>query len=498
MKLRKLIITLTIFSTTFSACTKRLDSLLDNPNAPSLTTADVDLFLNSEQLNFNGFWSNVGDIGGQLGRQQQWGGPFYRNAYTPATFDGMWTTAYTGIINSANALIPLAQAQKKYKQSGIAKVLKAYTLGTLVDCFGDVPYTEANLGAENLTPKVDGGASIYAAVITTLDDAIADFNKTGAAAGPTNDLFYPGGGSSNNYNAAKWITCAKTLKLKFLMQTRLVDASAKAKIQALLTENDLINASSQDFQFQYGANLSAPDSRHPHYAIDYVNTGGVGEYLSNYFMWMVVAEKYGGSATLTNAASDPRSRYYFYRQATNYAWVSQQSAPCAFQAAPPSWYPSVPDQTPYCLIGRGYMGRDHGDNSGAPPDGNFRTAWGVYPAGGKFDNNDNATVKLGDGGGGRGINPIWLSSYTNFLKAEAAITLATGADARALLNTGVGASITKVMGYPATIGVTVPTAAVPSATQITNYTNLVLSRYDNAPDDSKRLNVIMSEYYFMG
>ena len=59
MKLKKLIITLTIFSVAFSACTKRLDSLLNDPNSPSLSTADVDLFLNAEQLNFNGFWSGA-------------------------------------------------------------------------------------------------------------------------------------------------------------------------------------------------------------------------------------------------------------------------------------------------------------------------------------------------------------------------------------------------------------------------------------------------------
>ncbi|HET9057337.1 MAG TPA: SusD/RagB family nutrient-binding outer membrane lipoprotein [Chitinophagaceae bacterium] len=487
MKIKQLIILFTITSVVFLACTKRLDSLLDNPNYPNLSTADVDLFLNAEQLNFNTFWISTSDIAGQLARMRQWGGPFYRNAYQPNSFDFIWTTAYRDVINTANALIPLAQTQKKYKQSGIAKILKAYTLGTLVDCFGDVPYSEANLGGENLTPKADPGASVYAAVIAMLDDAIVDLTKTGSVAGPKNDLFYAG-------SSTKWVTLAKTLKFKFLMQTRLVDPSAAAKIQALITEDDLINTSSQDFQFQYGSNLSAPDSRHPHYAIDYVNTGGVGEYLSNYFMWVVTAQKYGGTPTLTNAAADPRARYYFYRQATNYSWANQQSAPCFVQAGPPAWYPSVPDQTPFCLIGRGYMGRDHGDASGAPPDGNFRTAWGIYPAGGKFDNNDNTTVKLGDGGGGRGINPIWLSSFTYFLKAEAANTLGIG-DARALLKTGVETSIAKVLAFPATINISTPSATTPSTTQVTNYVDLVLMNYDAAPDDDKRLNVIMTEYF---
>jgi hypothetical protein len=39
----------------------------------------------------------------------------------------------------------------------------------------------------------------------------------------------------------------------------------------------------------------------------------------------------------------------------------------------------------YCMAGDGYFGRDHGDPSGIPPDGQYRTAWGIYPAGGDFD-----------------------------------------------------------------------------------------------------------------
>jgi len=187
---------------------------------------------------------------------------------------------------------------------------------------------------------------------------------------------------------ANWITLAKTLKLKFYMQTRLVDNTATAKIQALLTENDLINDPSQDFVFKYGTSVTSPDSRHEHYALDYVNSGGVGEYICNYFMWMVTAQKYGGTV---NLSGDPRARYYFYRQAGTYSWANSQTCPCfvnsQFGTSPtfPSWYPSVPSKTPYCLIGKGYMGRDHGDNSGAPPDGSYRTAFGVYPAAGEFD-----------------------------------------------------------------------------------------------------------------
>jgi hypothetical protein len=498
-----------------SSCKKSLDNLLNNPNYPSPTTADVDLYLNQVQLSFNNFWVTASDYGAQLARQQQWIGPFYRNAYTPTTFDGEWETAYSGgnayfgaysgtlgtsalayggVIPNADALIKIASAQKKYIQSGIAKVLKAFTLATLVDDFGDIPYSEADLGNANTTPKVDQGAAVYAGALALLDSAILDLQNKDAAPGPANDLFYPGGDE-----VANWVTFVKTLKLKLYMQTRLVDPSVNAKIQALLSENDLINDPTQDFVFKYGTSINAPDSRHEHYALDYVNSGGVGEYLSNYFMWMVTAQKYGGNV---NMNGDPRTRYYFYRQVGNYAWANSQTCPCFINsqyanASYPAWYPSVPDKTPYCVIGKGYMGRDHGDNSGAPPDGSFRTAFGVYPAAGVFDADQHEAVQLMDGGLGAGINPIWLSSYTSFLEAEAALSMGitTAGAPRDLLQAGVQTSIAKVMAFPSTVNVTPDPAFVPSATQVSNYINLVLNSYDAATTDDARMNIIMTEYF---
>jgi hypothetical protein len=503
MKYKKIIIgLLLVVAGGITACNKSLDSLLDNPNYPSLTTADVDLYLNQVQLSFNNFFQTASDYGAQLSRQQQWGGPLYANTYQPATFDGEWTTAYTGVVANADAMVPLAQSQKKYIQSGIARVLKAYTLGTLVDDFGDVPFSQADLGANNTTPKVDPGATVYAGVLTLLDSAIADFSKTGAAAGPATDLYYGG-------SATKWITLANTLKLKFLMQTRLVDPTATAKIQALITTNNLINTPAQDFVFTYSKSLS-PDSRHPHYAADYVNSGGVGEYLSNYFMWKVAAEKYGGNVNLPATTSapttgDPRLRYYFYRQTTNYSWATQQSCPCygssIFGTSTfPAWYPSVPDKTPFCVIGKGYMGRDHGDNSGAPPDGAYRSGYGIYPAGGEFDYSQGAAVSLGLGSGGNGISPIWLSSFTAFLEAEAALALGitTAGTPRALLSSGMTQSINKVVGFPTAIGYSnssIPANAFANTTQIGNYMNLVLSNYDAAATNDAKLDIIESEYY---
>ena len=486
MKYNKLIILLFLLST-FAAC-KKLDTGLKNPNSVDPSLANVDLLLNNVQLSFTSVYTTASDVGGALTRQQIMFGPLYRNAYSPESFDGIWGSAYNGAIVNINTLIPLALQQKKYIQAGEAQVLKAYILGTLVDFFGDIPNSEAALGQENLNPKADAGAEVYKTVITLLDSAIANFAKTGAAAGPPNDLFYAG-------SASKWTTAAKSLKLKFYMQTRLVDAAnVTAKVTALMTANDLINATSQDFQFKYSTVNNAPDSRHPHYAANYNNavtgSNSANDFIGDYFMWAMLVEKNGTGSV---SGLDPRRRFYFYRQRTNYADANPQSASCTTLPFPGHYTPDMP----FCLVGAGYWGRDHGDNSGIPPDGPLRTTWGVYPAAGQFDASQGASINNTLGGRGAGIDPIWISSFTSFLEAEAALKLniLVAGTPRFLLEKGIRASIAKVISFPATVNVIVPTANMPSTAAIDNYVNTVLASYDAATTDAQRLNIIMNEYY---
>ncbi|HRI19437.1 MAG TPA: SusD/RagB family nutrient-binding outer membrane lipoprotein [Panacibacter sp.] len=482
MNFKKILMGILLISL-LGACSKKLDSLLPDPNSPAPSTADVDLYLNYVQLSFSGFVNTASDYGSLLTRQQQLGGPTYQNAFSSQSFDGMWTTAYAEIIKNADALIPLAEDQKKYIQAGIAKIIKAYTIATMVDDFGDIPYTEINLGFENSNPHIDGGASVYAAALALIESALTDFTATGASSAPTNDLFYGG-------SATKWATFAKTLKLKLYMQQRLVDNTVESKITDLLNDGDLIDNSAEDFDFKYGTTIDAPDSRHPHYASNYTSTGA-GEYINTYFLWAVCYEK--------GLLIDPRRRFYFYRQNTSYSNVNDQTCPCAFSTRPSYFPPEMPYCLPTLLVGgHGYWGRDHGDNTGIPPDGQYRTAWGIYPAGGEYDHSQAAKVTLEMGGKGAGIQPIWDASFTSFLKAEAAIVYpSTGLDARALLEAGMRTSIAKVLGYGKTVGVDVallyPTF-YPSQATIDAYVTKVLSLYDGAEDNDAKLNIIMREY----
>ncbi|MBS1575988.1 MAG: SusD/RagB family nutrient-binding outer membrane lipoprotein [Bacteroidetes bacterium] len=492
--MRKLLISLTVLSLIVSVgCKKfndKLDNLLTDPNLPSLDAADVDLYLNNTILNFQNFHRAASDLSDPLVRQETMFGPTYFNAYGPTSFDGIWTVAYTSIFKTANTLIPIAEEKGQYVHSGIAKVLKAFTMMTLVDLFGDVPYTEANLGVENTNPKADKGADVYAAAITLLDDAITTLGKS-TNSKPGNDIFYGG-------SASKWTTLAKTLKLRAYVQTRLVDASAKDKINALIADGDLITSAADDFTFRYGSKSSAPDSRDGRYVGNYGTDNGAGSYLGTYAMWICAKEK---------GFLDPRTRYYFYRQClhpTDYSdsrlpdQTTLQFALACFYRAVPAWYPVG---SPYCVLDGGWWGRDHGNNEGTGPDLLVKTTWGVYPAGGALDYDQNISVGQSAGrevgAKGLGMEPIFLSSFNYFLQAESALTLGTTGDPLDLLTKGITASFEKVAAYPGSINYagTSDTTYLITDAKVAKYINYVKNQYNAATSDDAKLNIIEKEFY---
>lgn len=483
MKIKQTIL-FVLLAITILSCKKDFENLRINPNNPSISSADVNLYLNQVQVSFNQFRDNnpsfddaANDFGEQLTRMQAFitTGGLYSNIYVPQYFDNMWTFAYTGVFKHADALIPQAIDKKLYFQAGMAQILKAYTAITLVDYFGDVPYTEADKGGENTNPKADKAQDVYVAALGLIDSAISNFEKPSSET-PTNDLFYQG-------DETKWIKFAKTLKLRYYLTTRLVDAAtSKAKITELVDEDDLVNSDADEFVFTYGTQQNNPDTRHPRYVNNYISAGGALEYVGTYFLWSLTQEK---------GLTDPRTRYYVYRQnLTSEGWDAF-TLPCSVQPRPAHYTTGMP----FCILPNGYWGRDHGDATGIPPDGDKRTTFGVYPAGGNFDNSDEEPVSLGDGARGAGISPIWMASFTAFAKAEAALTLQTPGDPKELLEAGVRASIERVLAFPAEVGITVPDNRIPTEENIDAYVDKVLSLYDAATTDDAKLNVIMKEWY---
>lgn len=107
-------------------------------------------------------------------------------------------------------------AQERDNKTFIIDILEVYAYQCIVDAFGNVPYSEALLGAENSTPVYDDAASIYADLVARLNKDIASLDE-GAASFGDEDLLYGG-------DIASWKRFASSLLLRVGM--RLSDASS--------------------------------------------------------------------------------------------------------------------------------------------------------------------------------------------------------------------------------------------------------------------------------
>ncbi|MCB0599963.1 MAG: SusD/RagB family nutrient-binding outer membrane lipoprotein [Saprospiraceae bacterium] len=502
MKLiHKIFLVALVFS--MSACQMFDLDLLDNPNKATLDDANTDNLYNNVQLNFKNFLNDMWYPTSTLSRMLCNANAYnYLSAYSPESFNTVWYRAYASLLPDMDLTIEKASNNGLGIYIGSIKVMKAYVLMAMVDMFGDVPYSEYGQGTDIIAPGNDSGSSIYAIAQGLLDEAISDINGATNTTKPSGDLIFGGTGT-------KWVTAANSMKLRLALTTRLVDGSAGSKIAAIVNGGDLIDQTSEDMQINFGSNRDNPNSRHWLYNTDYEN--GDPDFQSNYYMWLLRAEKRNEDGTV--AVIDPRIRFYFYRQ-TDKLSDNPNDWSCHFSELPnnasrPAYYSAIDPDMPYCIAGEdGYWGRDHLNSEGVPPDGNFRTGYGLYPAGGQFDDNSFAVIKkLGTTGGlGKGIAPILLASYVDFMRAEAALTANTGEDARALLESGVKKSIEKVIGFkslvPTTMSrtvvdrqnnsATIEELYVPDAEDIQKYVDFVLARYDAASD---KLDVVMKEYF---
>ncbi len=475
--MKKYIYSLLCAATMLFASSCDLD-LLENPNAVTAETADPNFLLNRIQLDYTGFYQGISNTGMSLTRMVNQGSAQYESAYTPQSTNGWWSNSYSNILADIRFLEPLAEEGNLQGHLGIAKTIEAMVLFHLVDVFGDVPYSEA-LDAAQFNPKVDPGKSVYDAALATLDEAAAHFAAAPTGSGTPNDYFY-------NRNYTKWTRLVNTLKLRYYLNLRLTDeGTANSGIDALVAGNNMLKVG-DDFIFRFGTSTANPDSRHGNFVGSY--TSGGGTYHSTYYMWHMTEAK---------GFDDPRARFYWYRQVLVNS-TNVDEIECIGQIAPPHY---LAGGFIYCLPGqRGYWGRDHLDPDGVPPDGLKRTMWGIYPVGGRFDNNSaSPTNNPALGAQGAGLYPIMLAANVDFMLAEAALEIdGDAAAAKDYMLAGIRKQMNYVTGFALStqeagaINTFFDAKDTSLAEDIDAYISFVSTEYDDAPN---KMYIIGREYW---
>lgn len=509
----------------FSGCeTMDLDQL-ESPSQPGADLLDPVYAFNYVQLRLPDFVDSANSFAQRVTRQMAMtSGNTYDNAFAPVNSNQNWNDGYI-MLNAIKLMEPKAIANREYYALGAAKVIRVYVLMTMVDMYGDIPYSEALMGNANLTPHFDNDVDVYKGLVTELDNAITILARTDSNPNSKiQDLYY--GGQAN------WITLANTLKLKMYCTARLAGSDLGVvisdKIKEILLANNYIDQVTEDFAFRYGNSRFTPNTRHPMYNDQY-ETGG-GAYIANYMMWAMTTEKNfaitgNGIEPSGTTPTDPRTPFYFCKQDQDPSNEDDFTLP---RRARPDHYDNeeynsfyfagnstTPNQNPYLVSNwcgqtgipaNGYWGRDHGDDSGIPPDAQKRTVGGIYPCGGAYGLTSPVWTPTsgGDKGAlGAGIMPIILSSYVHFMLAEVALELptavsGTGLSALGELEAGIRASIKKTVNlipdfpYGENNNAAAPNPATLLA-QEDNYVNYVTTKFNLA--GTNQLELIIKEYF---
>ena len=125
----------------------------------------------------------------------------------------------------------------KNTQLAVLDVLEVCAYSILVDIFNDVPYSQALMGVDNLSPIYDDANTIYSSLATSLDGAITTLSGSsdmGDFAG--SDLISAG-------SSSHWAMLANSLKLRIAMRMADISGSgsraiAEAAASGVFASND--------------------------------------------------------------------------------------------------------------------------------------------------------------------------------------------------------------------------------------------------------------------
>lgn len=148
------------------------------------------------------------------------------------TFNNAWNSIYGNL----NNILQMQTKVENEEQSGygqydvlaMAQILEALNFGILTDMHGDIPYSEACKGLENLQPKLDAQADVYAGILATLDEAIANLDKAeaeGAEYAGQQDILFQG-------DLNQWRGLAYGLKARYLLHKLAVEPSVLPEVKA--------------------------------------------------------------------------------------------------------------------------------------------------------------------------------------------------------------------------------------------------------------------------
>lgn len=234
-------------------CNKYFEDINTNPN--DLTEVTPNLLLPAVEAHIAyGFGGDISRLTSII-MQQATG--FDRQYLTYQTYnitetetDNFWRfNLYGGPMEDIYQIIEGSKAKGDNHYQGVGNVLMAYCLLSATDLFGDIPYTEAFLGNDNMTPAYDTQEEIYNTVFALLTEAQTLFANPDAGPLPpgAEDFLYGG-------DVTMWAKMARVLEARAHLHLGKRDNSHYAMALASLgTEGvDSYGSNADDATYNFG------------------------------------------------------------------------------------------------------------------------------------------------------------------------------------------------------------------------------------------------------
>lgn len=200
--------------------------------------------------------------------------------YYEVRMDGTWYDVYN-TLSDLQDLIDVANQQNSPHYTGAAKVLMAINLGLATDLWGQIPYSEALQGSEELTPSYDSQEDIYTAIDTLLTSAIEDLNQDESSFSPGDDDYMYSGDLNN------WIKTAYAVQARYL--NHLSKKSSYDPQAVLSAVDDAYTSNADDAQVAY-----TQENINPWALVVIENQGGIlGGHLSAQLVQEMDGTTYG-------------------------------------------------------------------------------------------------------------------------------------------------------------------------------------------------------------
>ncbi|MDP9961176.1 SusD/RagB family nutrient-binding outer membrane lipoprotein [Chryseobacterium lathyri] len=293
--MNKIIISLFAAGLLLTSCGRDITSLNDDPKNPSevntevmFTSASVGLVsqMTTPSVNFNNYRFFT----------QQWTETQYideavYNLVKRSVPDNNWNRMYSQMTKlelARNTVNSLSDASLKASRIAVIEALEIYIFATLVDTYGNVPYSQAIQVDKYPTPVYDDAKTIYADLIKRADAAITALESNSSSGFGTFDPIFGG----NNEKVKLFLN---TLKLRMGLNLADVNnALAKATVESAYSKGVVLtNTQNIGLKFSSSGQFTSP-------VYQEMVTSGRNDFIpANTFV------------DVLNASNDPRRAKYF-------------------------------------------------------------------------------------------------------------------------------------------------------------------------------------------